>query len=238
MKTKLIRATIILFLIAMTVTGTVTAQNAIVGVNPGDRFDYNYSITWDSTNPGAQVPEADVDLNNTEFVRISIVNVTGTRINADFTRQYKNGTVIKKNGNIDVYSQILEIPYSVLIIRAFANTNEKIYPAGGYPTLSETEFRTTSVGRIETIHFLSPTTSQLNYERTEIFYDRTRGVGLEYNFEARETSGSYVTTTKVTLLLTSWVIPEFSSIFPLSLALIGIASSVIAWKKIEKNKTG
>ena len=236
MKNKLAKVVVILFLLTMSLTGTALAQNAIVGVNPGNKFEYSYNITWTSTDPNAPVPAAEVDLNNTEFVRISIVNVTGTLINADFTRQYKNGTATKQNGNIDVNSQVLEIPCSVLIIRAFANTNEKIYPAGGHPTLNETEFRTYATGRVETIHYLSPTSSETNYQKTEIYYDRARGVGLEYHLETVETSGSTINTTKVTMEITSMAIPEFPSIVLLLAPAIALGIIAIAAKKNLRNQ--
>jgi hypothetical protein len=236
MKNKLAKVAVILFLLTMSLAGTAFAQNAIVGVNPGNKFEYSYNITWTSTDPNALVPTVDIDLNNTEFVRIGIVNVTGTLINADFTRQYKNGTATKQNGNIDVNSQILEIPYSVLIIRAFANTNEKIYPDGGYPTLNETEFRTYTTGRVETIRYVSSMGSETNNQTTEIFFDRARGVGLEYHFETVETSGSTVNTTKVTMEITSMAIPEFPSIVLLLVPAIALGIIAIAAKKNLSNQ--
>jgi hypothetical protein len=235
MKIKLAEAAIILFLLTVSLTGTAFAQNAIVGVNPGNKFTYSYNITWTSTDPNAQVPAADIALNNTEFVQIGIENVTGTLINADFTRQYKNGTTTKQNGNIDVNSQILEIPYSVLVIRAFANTNEKIYPAGGYPTLNETEFRTYPTGRVETIRYHSSMGSETNNQTTEIFFDRARGVGLEYHFETVETSGSTVTTTKVTMMITSMAVPEFPSVVLLLAALVALSVIIVAVKKSHRH---
>jgi len=231
MKHKIIKVAIILFFLTVSFTATAFAQNAIVGVNPGNKFEYSYYVTWTSTDLHAPVPAADVDLNNTEFVQISVVNVNGTLINADFIRQYKNGTQTKQNGNIDVNSQILEIPYAVLIIRAFANPNEKIYPAGGYPTLNETEFRTYPIGRVETIRYFSQMCSETNYQKTDIYYDRARGVGLEYTFETRETLDETVTTTNVTMMITSITVPEFPSIALLIVPAIAFSIIIIAAKK-------
>ncbi len=234
MKTNLTKAAVIALFLTLTLTGTTIAQTTIVGVSQGNSFDYSYNLSWHSTNPAATVPDEYLELNNTQSIRISIVNVTGSLINVDFTKHFKNGTETTQNGNINVDTQVLEIPYSVLLIRAGANPGEKIYPSGGHSTLNETETITYPIGQIETIQYISQETSGTSNETTEIFFDRANGVGVEYNWASNETSDSYVTTTKETLLLTSWVIPEFTSIMIPILAITAIAITLIFWKKHRK----
>jgi hypothetical protein len=231
MKTNFAPTVILLCLLTIASTQSAFAQTATVGVNPGNTFNYSYMLTWDSTDPTATVPTAYEELNNTQLIRITIITVAGSLINVDFTRHFNNGTENTQNGNIDVNSQLLEIPYSVLIIRAGANSGEKIYPAGGHATLSDVATRTYSIGRIETIRYVSPEAAGSNFEKTEIFFDRANGVGVEYNFESQETSGLYTTTTKETLMITSWVIPEFPSTAVLTLLLIAIPIVLITFKK-------
>jgi hypothetical protein len=232
MKSTLTVVAITIFILTIAAIGTVSAQIAIVGVTKGNTFTYTYNISWNSTNPTALVPAAYVDLNNTNFVQLRIINVTNTAINIDFVRTFKNGTTVTQNGNVDVNSQVIGIPYGTLIIRANANPNERIYPAGGHATLNETSLRTYSMGEVETIHYLSSTNSSTNYEKTEIYYDRATGAALEYSFETTEISGTFVTTSQVTMMINSWdVIPEFLTTVFLGGLLLATATVAIIAKK-------
>ena len=230
MKQNLTTIIIILFLTIIS-TPVVLAQTVTVGVNPGNTFNYSYKINWDSTDPHAIVPAQYGELNTTQFIRITVITVTGSLINVDVTRHFNNGTEQTQNGNIDVNTQVLEIPYSVLIIRADANPGEKIYPAGGHAILTDTATRTYSIGPVDAVRYVSPDTTGGNSEKTEIYYDRTNGVAVEYNFISQETSGSYVTTTRETVLINSWVIPEFPSTAVLMFLLIAIPIVLVAYKK-------
>jgi hypothetical protein len=227
MKIKLAITSIIVFLLAIAFIGTALAQTANVGVNPGNTVDYSYKINWASTDPTATVPAQYVELNNTQFIRLHIINVEDTQINVNFVRHYNNGTETTQNGNINVNTQVLEVPYSVMIIRSHANPEEKIYPVGGHATLSGTSTRTYPIGQIETIRYVYSHISSTSDEETEIFYDRANGVGLEYNWALNETSGSYFTTTKETLLLTSMTVSTSptTSLTPLSSVEPALTSS-------------
>jgi hypothetical protein len=230
MKCKLTKIATFFFLL-LALSATASAQTTVVGVHPGNTFNYSYSLSWSSTNPASSIPEEDLQLNNTQFIKITVLNVDGTLINVDFTRHFNNGTEITQNGNIDVDTQLLEVPYSFMIIRADANPGEKIYPTGGHSVLSDTATSTYSVGQRETIRYSSQQTSDFNSEKIEILYDQTNGVGLEYTVETTETSGTYVTTTKETMLINSWVIPEFPVTTFLFILLLTIPVLLIVYKK-------
>jgi hypothetical protein len=204
MKTKVASTLALLFLLTIASTQLVLGQTVSVGVKPGDTFNYSYQVNWDSTDTAATVPSQYAELNTTQFIRITVITVSDSQINVDFTRHFGNGTEKTQNGNIDVDTQILEIPYSQLIIRADANPGEKIYPAGGHAILSDTSTRSYSVGQVDTIQYISV---------------------------SQETSGSYITTTKETLLITSWVIPEFPAATVLLILLLAIPMLLIAYKK-------
>jgi len=231
MNTNLAKSTIIFLFLTLTLTGTVLAQTAVVGVSQGDNFNYSYNLSWTSTNPAATIPAAYLELQNIQSIRFNIVSVTGSSINLDITKLYKDGTENTQNGNINVDTQLLELPYSIMLIRAGANTDEKIYPSGGHATLNETATKTYSIGTIETIRYVSVDNSIESNQKTEVIYDKANGVGLEYNFESQEISGSYVTTTTETLMITSWVIPEFPSTSVLMLLLIAIPIVLVAYRK-------
>src|SRR5665647_2438493 len=109
MKTKVTSTIVLLILLSIVSTPLVLGQTTTVGVKPGDTFNYSYRINWDSTDPTATVPAQYEELNNTQFIRITVITVTGSLINVDFTRHFNNGTEQTQNGNIDVNTQILEI---------------------------------------------------------------------------------------------------------------------------------
>jgi hypothetical protein len=236
MKTNLALTVLLLSLLTVALTQTAFAQTAVVGVNAGNSFSYNYKITWESTDPAATVPAAYTKLNDTQFVRLDIINVDGTQINVDSIRHFNDGTETKQNGNIDVNLQVLEVPYSSMIIRANANPDEKVYPLGGRATLNEIATKTYAIVQVETIHYVFADSQSSSSEKTDIFYDRAHGVGLEYSVETQETSGSYVTTTIETLTMVSWVIPEFPSTALLLVLLLAVPVALLAAKKELLNR--
>jgi hypothetical protein len=212
MKTKLLTTAFILALLFTATTGTTLAQTAILGVSKGDTFNYDYNILWESTDPTATPPLEYVDLNNTRSIQIKVNQVSGNTITLEVTRHFRNGTESSETGQIDVNQEVIDVSFGFLIIRAGANPNEKIYPSGGRATITETVLRTYEKGERETNHYISESTEENTYDKVEIYFDKTTGVAVEYYNEFRETSNSYVTTTKETVTLDSstlWTIPEF-----------------------------
>jgi hypothetical protein len=212
MKAKLFATLCLVSLLVIAISKDAFAQTTTVGVSPGNIFYYNYNLLWDSTDPTATTPAEYIELNKTQLIQIGIKSVSGSLINMDMTAHFRNGTENTQNGNIDVDKSIIDLPYGFLIIRANANQNEKIYPSGGHATITETIPRTYPNGTRQTNHYISESTTTDTYEKTEIYFDRITGVATEYYYELRETSNSYVTTTKETAILDSsilWIIPEF-----------------------------
>jgi hypothetical protein len=204
MKTGILAtACLLFFVIAVAILESATAQTVTIGVNPGSVFTYSYTLLWDSTNQNAIIPPEYIELNQTQSIQITITSVSGSLINLDVNKIYKNGTTTTESGITDVDKQKIDTPYSFLIIRANANPGEKIYPSGGYATFTETELRTYQVGQIETINYIKEETSLQGYEKTEIFFDRATGAATEYQNEISEIIGNYETTTKETLILES-----------------------------------
>jgi hypothetical protein len=213
MKNNLLVKTCLVSLLLITVAGTAFAQTAIAGVTKGSTFDYNYNLLWESNDPNADPPTEYVDLNNTQWFRISIADVSAFVIRVQTTLHYKDGTENTETGSVNIDQQTIDVPFGFLLIRANSNPNEKIYPAGDYAaTINETVLRTYPDGKRETSHYITENTRENTYEKTEIFFDRATGVAVESQYESRETSGSYVTTTKETITIKSssiWTIPEF-----------------------------
>lgn len=239
MKYKLLLAMFILSMLQIAIAETALAQTVFVGVTEGHAFDYDYNLFWQSTDPAAVVPAEFVDFNKTQWIRITITDVSGFTISLAVTQHYKNGTENTQNGNIDINKQQINAPYGFLIIRANSSADEKIYPLGGHTTINETLLRTYSVGQRETSHSVFTKTEEGYYEKTEMFFDRATGAALEYQFETRETSGSYVSTIKETITIRSWIIPEFPTFAIMMLVVAGTPLILILRKKLtsyRKNK--
>jgi hypothetical protein len=192
---------ILLLLLFLTFFPHVSGQTIEVGVKPGNTFEYTYNFSWISTDPKLTIPQEYVELKNTQLLKITIKSVSGTLINMNITRRLSNGTEITQNGNTDVDKQTYDIPYSFLVIRANTNPGEKMYPAGGRTTLGEVSTRTYPIGQVETIQYNKTDTSNTRYQKSDVYFDRSTGIAMEYQYEYQEISTSYTTTIKETIIL-------------------------------------
>src|SRR3990170_90576 len=237
MKTNILAtACVLIFIMAVTILGSAVAQTVTVGVSPGNTFTYSYVLLWDSTDQTATIPAEYTDLNQTQSIQITIISVSGSLVNMDVTKNFRNGTDSTENGNTDVDRQIIDISYSFLIVRSDANPNEKRYPSGGHATFSETTLKTFPIGQIETITYRKEDISENDYEKTEIFYDRATGIAMEYQNEQRQTSGAYETTTRETLILESRTLtatPEFPLyvIIPIAITVAAVLIVLLARRR-------
>jgi hypothetical protein len=231
MKLRLFTALSIISILFLTVVGTTFAQTATVGVSKGETFDYTYSFVWSSTNPSATPPSEYVEFNNTQTIQMKITDVSGTQINLQCIKHFKDGTQNVESGYINVDSGAIEVPYGYLIISANLSINQKMYPSGGHQTITGTSLRSYSSGQRETNSYISESTS----EKTEINFDKLKGIAVDYSYQTQETSGGYTTTIKEILTNTNsdvWsVIPEFPSAAVLMLLLIAVPIVLVAYKK-------
>jgi hypothetical protein len=198
-------STIILLILTITLTPMALAQTITVGVKPGNSFDYDYTNNWKTNDPTATVPTEYRELNNTQFIRVSVISVVNSMINVDFTRHFSNGTEQTQNGNIDFNTQLIEIPYGMIIIRGNAQSGEKIYPSGGHATLNAVSTKSYSIGQINTIEYSFERTSYSGTQKINIIYNQETGVAMEYFIETQEITDSYTTTASESLICTDIV---------------------------------
>lgn len=124
--------------------------------------------------------------------------------------------------------------FGSLIVSANLNAQDKLYPSGGHAVVTDMASRTYGNGQRQTDHYLYETTSGNTYEKTEIYYDRLKGVALDYSYVNQETSGGYTTTMTETLTSTNadvWAIPEFPVTLTPLLLLMAVPIALIALKK-------
>jgi hypothetical protein len=166
------------------------------------------------------------ELNNTQRIIIEIKTVSGSIVKIALVKQFKDGTETTIIGDIDVDKQIMELPYSALIIRAKGNTGEAIYPNGGHATLGNISTRDYPVGQLETINYESKGSSEASREGLEIYFHRSTGVAAEYRYLSIEKSGTYSTTVQEILILQK-TNAELRQGFPMSTTLIIAIPSII-----------
>jgi hypothetical protein len=190
MKTKLLSIFTIIFLcssIFLATTRTASGQTVVAGVSKGEVFRYSYSIIWTSTDPSATPPKDLVEYNVTQQITFEITDVSGSRINVDFIRDFKNGTQTVQSGLINIESGTVTVPFGFLIIGANLNKNQRVYPSGGYQVITDSIMRSYPSGQRET-NVLS---GEEPSDKTVIYFDKIKGIAVDYTYELRETSGNY-----------------------------------------------
>jgi hypothetical protein len=219
----------------MAIPTLVSAQSATPGVTAGDVFQYSYTATWNSTKTNEPVPSNIADLIQTQSFQIKIIGVTGTTVNAETTTRYKDGTTKTETGTVNVQSGDIHLPFGNLIIGANLNPNDKIYPSWEQDFINQTVTRNYQSGSRETNQRLVETNTENAYEKTEVYYDKARGIAIESYFERRDIYPSQTQTFTETITNTNsevWsVIPEFPSTAVLMLLLIAIPIVLVAYKK-------
>jgi hypothetical protein len=189
MKNKIIPVILLLSILSILFASAVSAQSVSPGVAKGDEFDYSYTVTWNSTDPSLAVPNDIVKLNQTQGFEIIITGVSGTTVNAEVTRIYRDGTTSVVTGLVDVQSGSINLPYGSLIVPSGLNVNDKIYPSLDM-TINNTVTRSYPSGNRQTNEFLTETTSATHSDKTDIYFDKIKGIGVLYYYESIDTYGS------------------------------------------------
>jgi hypothetical protein len=236
MKTKPV-LTIITLIIISTMATLVSAQTVNAGVNQGDIFEYNYAATWNSTNPSASPSSSIVELTQIKSFQIKITSVSGATVNAEVTKKYQNDTTKTVTGFVDVQSGSIHLDFGTLIIAANRTVNDPINPSWTNAIINETITRTYPTGNRETNKRLFEETSEYGYEKTEVYYDKIKGIAVDSYFESRDTYGGQTEIFTETITNTNsdvWTIPELSTLLvPLTL-FVGTTTLLVAKKAAKK----
>lgn len=238
MKSRTIASLLGIFLIYLVSLGAVSAQTATPGVLVGDVFKYDYKLAWSSTDSSILVPDGYLELNNTESLQIKVDKVSGSVLTLQVTYIFKNGSSTYETGQIDINRDMSEVPFGFFFIRANVSLGELIYPMGiGKATLNNTNVRTYAGEQREINQFTTQSGSAENMQEINIYYDKIRGVAVEYTNEISQTTDDQTVTTLESLTLTNpdqLTIPEFPQALPLLAVIIGI-TGIIAMKR-KKNR--
>ncbi len=187
----LIFVIIILAIIIYTNLGQQPAQ-AIPGVAKGDVFTYNVMGKVDTKDPDAEIPAQIIDLNNTEWYRVTVTDVSGPDVSIDTVQHFKNGTEIAGTGTVNVETGI-NSPVNGFwtIFAANLRKNDRIRPNGPErSTINATLNRDYGVGVTRETNALSIITQYYDSENPDITYteygntwfDRQTGMLVELRY--------------------------------------------------------
>jgi hypothetical protein len=235
MKNKVIPTLFLLLSLTLLSVPLTLAQSVTYGVAKGDVFQYTYQVTWNSTDPSLPVPSDIAELNQTQSFQITITDVSGTTVNAQVTVQYRNGSSSTKEGFVDVSSGSIRLPYGYLIVPANLNVNDKVYSSGSM-IINATSTRTYPSGERQINERIEENTAQNHNDKTDIFYDKIKGIGVSSFYESTDTYGSETEVYTESIVNTNsdqWaVVPEFPMLI---IPLLFIAASTLALVAIKKS---
>ena len=191
----------LLFLLCFTISGITIAQTQTVGVKQGDVFEYDMSTSFSSTLTST-LPAALVELNQTEWIRVTVTEVSGSQISTQVTTHYRNGTETSLDGSSDIETG--EGSGGPPFIGVNLGKNDLINPSASEPWyINETVTRTYNDVPRETNHLRLEHTEESDTvgEYTQIreyYFDKSTGVLVEYTSEISFTGQTSITRSKLT----------------------------------------
>ena len=238
MHRKLILLTLVsLFILSAMVVTLAVAQPRTVGVTLGDWFKYgDITGSWSSNDPDAVFPL--LELNETEWMLMSVEDVSGTKITFQSTVHFTNGTEETGSGHIDIDTG--DGNMTLMAISANLDANDTIYSSPGYSTqkINETIVRTYPDGIRDTNYWNITgeynVTGFYQYISMNWYWDRSSGIFVEMAQEYTSQTENYTTTWSVILKITEsnvWVIPEFPTYTPLLIAFAILTVSIVMIKR-------
>jgi len=210
---------LILLCLAMTAMTMVQGQTT-VGVSEGNVFEYNM-VSYFSSLYTDTTPEELLDINRTQWIRVTITGVSGSTISMRTTTHYQNGTETSSQGscNIDTGENTGASPP---FISANLGKGSLVNPSASEKWyINETVTRTYKDGSRQTNHlkltYTQNSTDVGEFTRTyEYYFDKNTGALVEYTYSFSYT-GLSSTTHSAIISSNVWVIPEFPALIILPL---------------------
>jgi hypothetical protein len=238
MNREIILLTLVSFFVLSAIVLTSSAQTRKVGVSEGDWFRYgDVSFDWSSNDPNATI--SDPEWNETEWMMISIVDVSGTNITGQKTVHYKNGTEETSGGCVDIDTGDGENA-TTMIVSADLGVNDALYSSGEFSTwkINETVVRTYPGGVRDTNHLNM--TFELSYMEfyqymsMNYYWDKSTGIIVEMCIEEIHQTGDYITNASLGFRITEsnvWTVPEFPSFLILPLFMITTLLAIVVYRR-------
>jgi hypothetical protein len=163
----------------------------VPGVKEGDEFTYDVKGFWSSSDPNATLPENLLQINMTEWYKITVTGVSGAEVSIDTTQRFNNGTELKATSTMNVETGI---PYPTggfwPIYAANLRAGDYVRPIGpDRATINETTTRDYGAGGTRETNTISlvlqyydaddPTYSTTWTEYLNTHFDRQTGMLVE-----------------------------------------------------------
>jgi hypothetical protein len=215
----------------------------VPGVHYGDWFLFDVGTFFDSNDPVVPPLLGNlIELNKTEWLRIEVTSVNGTRIDFQQTIHYENGTEQTSTNYQDVEGGA----YSALFVAANLNVGDSLYSSGSYSswiindtvmTLYPSGLRQTN--RVNITNVLVDVPGNYCSICQRQYFDRMCGVTVEIAWEGMNQTGAYQTEYSMCAKLIGsnlWIVPEYPSLalLPLLIAATLLTAKFVVYARKRK----
>ncbi len=144
-------------------SGSPLTQEVTPGVKIGDEFVYDITSSWNSDDPNATIVDRYVQLNMTEWYKITVTDVNGSKVSIETIWRFTNETEIESTSTMDVNTGTA-YPSNAFwaIYAANLEKNDRIRPSGSSRAI---------VNETETKDYTSGTREINVVSLTEQYYD-------------------------------------------------------------------
>jgi hypothetical protein len=201
---------VVIVLALIVFLGTQASQGVVPGVKVGDEFVYDIKGFWNSTDPNATLSDYFVQLNMTDWYKITVTDVDGSNVSISTTWRFTNGTELTGTNSVDVDTGVV-YPSGAFwaIYAANLKENDRARPTGASPAIvNETATRDYASGARET-NFVSltqqlydaddPTGTRTWTEIMNTKFDKQTGILVEFRDISLFTNPSVTTNIAWTL---------------------------------------
>jgi hypothetical protein len=122
-------AAFLLALLCFSTAELVLAQTAPVGVSKGNTFTYDVKGLWSSSNSSLSVGQNMLQLNETEYFKVTITDVNGSDVFMHTVWAFKNGTDFEIDSQINVATGIYNY-YFWAVFPSNLDVGDRIHPYG------------------------------------------------------------------------------------------------------------
>ena len=129
MVNRLAAVALLFVLLCFSTAEFVLAQTVPVGVSKGNTFTYDIKGLWSSSNSTLSVGQNMLQLNETEYFKVTITDVNGSDIFMHTVWAFKNGTDFEIDGKINVATGIYNY-YFWAVFPSNLDVGDRIHPYG------------------------------------------------------------------------------------------------------------
>ena len=244
---KIVLLTLVLVFLLSAMVVASLAQTRTVGVSVGDWFKYGtVDVSWSSNDPNATFPPYDYEWlkeqNETDWLLLSVTEVSGTNVTCQAMTHFKNGTEKIEGGNINIDAGDGNMTF--MAVSANLEANDPLYTSGDYSSykINETIVRTYP-GGVRNANHLNITqeftwtvnqTQNSYYYSMNFYWDRSTGIFIEESWEAINHTGEYLTTWSELSRITEsnvWVVPEFPTWASVLILFVVLTFAIAIYKR-------